>query len=118
MEGPFDLTSENVAKINRNPGVYILGYFSNGKNCGAYVGRSDTDLRDRMEDHLPENERNDCLRGHSLDRYWREYCASALEAYNRECEIYHEHGNGSGYTCNVIHPSKSNPRWTCPVCGE
>ncbi len=114
MEGPFGLTAENVSNIKEKPGVYVLGYHS--ENYGAYVGRSDISLRERMKDHLPEYEKNSCMRRLSVDRFWIEYTESALAAYNQECQIYHKHG--SGYTCNSIHPSKSNPQWTCPVCGE
>ena len=114
MEGPFGLTAENVSNIKEKPGVYVLGYHS--ENYGAYVGRSDISLRERMKDHLPEYEKNSCMRRLSVDRFWIEYTESALAASNQECQIYHKHG--SGYTCNSIHPSKSNPQWTCPVCGE
>jgi hypothetical protein len=123
MKGPFTLTQENVDKVKAEPGAYILGgKSSNGKYWGCYVGRSDEDISNRLQhwldlmsgDRDPENDTDLCLLGKNPDRYWRVYTATAREAFDEECRVYHKHG----YSCNSIHPAKSSRRWTCLICGE
>jgi hypothetical protein len=124
MEGPFDLTAGNIAKVREELGVYILGYYSGTerKDYGCYVGRSDDNVASRLSSWLslvnggrePQNDSERCVLKSNPDRYWREYTSTAKQAYERECEIYHEHGQG--YECNDIHPAKSSQDWTCPVC--
>jgi len=124
MEGPFNLTAENIAKVRKEPGVYILGFRgADGKDYGCYVGRSDEDISGRLGawfalltgDHIPHNDSERCVLRRRPDRYWREYAQSANQAYERECAIYHEHGQG--YECNDVHPAKSYQHWHCPICG-
>ena len=124
MDRPFDFTSENVENIRQEPGVYILGYRgTDDKDYGCYVGRSDDNMASRLASWLnllnggrqPANSSERCIKRRNPDRYWREYTQTAKGAYDRECQIYHEHGEG--YECNDIHPAKSNQRWSCPVCG-
>jgi len=114
--GPYDLTQDNVGKLKSQPGAYIIGYSRDGAIYGAYVGRSDDDLKGRLRDHLPANETNECIKRLGCDRFWYQYADSAKAAYDIECTTYHKQ-NG-GYSCNVNHPAKSNSNWKCPVCGE
>ena len=55
--GPHPLTKEDIGEnVTRQlPGAYALGYSANGKFYIAYVGRSDSDVKKRLHDHIGEN---------------------------------------------------------------
>jgi hypothetical protein len=123
MDGPFNLTQNNIDKVKEQAGVYILGGKSaDGKSWGCYVGRSDNDISERLQfwfdliegARKPENTTDRCILGKGPDHYWRAYTNTSRKAYNEECRVYHKHG----YTCNAIHPAKSNNAWSHLVCGE
>ena len=111
MEGPYEFTNENVDKyITRvNAGNYALGYVDNkGIFRVQYVGRSDTDVNDRIKDHLGEN--------YAVFKF--SYATSPKAAFEKECQNYHDFG-GSEKLQNIIHPDHpdNSPNWKCPVCG-
>ena len=111
MEGSFPLTAEgidnNVALTA--PGVYALGI--RRKDSGGtfrfhlkYVGRSDSDVNDRLHRHIGKR-----------PRFRFQYCATEEEAFEAECRLYHNHQDNID---NANHPDQ--PDFTdleCPVCG-
>jgi predicted GIY-YIG superfamily endonuclease len=115
--GPIALDQANVNNLRSSPGTYIIGYAGGTKSYGSYVGRSDDNLKGRVQQHLPSNEQNACLKSRSCDRFWYQYHATAKDAYEQECTTFHGVDGGNGYSCNDIHPAKSNQSWKCPVCG-
>lgn len=110
MEGPFDLDVESVSDvINRaSAGNYALGKVNKatGNFVVAYVGRSDSDLKDRLTHWANES-------GHPLFKY--SYASSAKQAFEKECTNYHDFEPSE----NEIHPDKpENSNYACPVCGK
>ncbi|XOA42985.1 MAG: hypothetical protein ACKKMO_00745 [Candidatus Nealsonbacteria bacterium] len=123
MKGPFDLTSKNIQNVKKEPGVYILGNKENNdKYIDYYVGRSDSDISDRLTYWLnltqgevePKNDSERCVLNNRPKFYWRNYTESARQAYEQECKIYHD----KKHECNDIHPAKTYSTWFCPVCNE
>ena len=93
----------------RVPGVYLLGRVT--PECGVfvphYVGRSDSDLRQRLTTHekFP-------LTTH----FCAQPCGSAGEAYVRECFYWHAL-RGEAHLLNSIHPdSPVKTGLRCPYC--
>lgn len=85
-----------------SPGVYILS--RDGKTV-TYVGRSDTDLRSRI---------NQSEREGVYTHFWFEYTASARDAYLKECEYFHKYRPPD----NSKHPSVPvGTNWRCPIIG-
>ena len=85
-----------------------LGYVDNkGIFRVQYVGRSDTDVNDRIKDHLGEN----------YAAFKFSYATSPKAAFEKECQNYHDFG-GSKKLKNNIHPDHpdNSPNWKCPVC--
>lgn len=111
MKGPYKFP---MFKIDSNllggAGTYIL---VNVNNNAIYVGRSDSNLNNRLKDHLPQNEANICINRCGVDAFYFEITRSTKEAYNLECEWYHRYTP----TCNNAHPLKKNLGWHCPICG-
>ncbi|MFA5022164.1 MAG: hypothetical protein WC508_03735 [Patescibacteria group bacterium] len=107
LEGPFTLSHESIdfaVKLTR-PGTYVLGRLNTNRTfIVEYVGRSDTDLNDRLHDWVE-----------SYPMFKASYFPSAEVAYNKECEIYHMFG-GSQQLDNAIHPDHPDDTdWSCPV---
>ena len=105
LRGTYPLTekglNENVTR--QLPGAYALGHTANGKFYIDYVGRSDSDVKKRLHDHIGEN---------SVFMY--EYYASSEEAFEKECYLYHEFRPPR----NKIHPAQpADSDWQCMICG-
>ncbi len=111
----------NDKSIGKGPGVYVL-YMSNTKTSPPrYVGRSDgqsdVNLRSRL------NHWN----GVGYKYYQVSNCTSDIEAFNTECEIYHEHksdlkgfSNSQGiHKGNTNHPdSPTGKDLNCCKCNK
>jgi len=81
-------------------GVYIL---TKGQNIVNYVGRSDTDIRDRFHKSRYE--------GEDYGYYWFKYTTSVRNAFLLECKIYHKYQPSD----NTNHPQVPNGTyWRCP----
>ncbi len=115
LKGPFLLNKVTVNnRIDENAvGVYILekvlsqDFLSQDLLIAKYVGRSDTDLNRRLQDHV----RND---------YYKQFkfkiCANKTEAYKEECRLYHELKEPHGLD-NDRHPdSPDDLDLECPYC--
>lgn len=113
----FPLTEE---KINANVaeqriGNYAYGYLNdNGSFIVRYVGRSDTDLRNRIKHGIQEFKDNPKLK---YEQFKFSYADSAEEAYRKECQNYHDFGGPEGFLMNERHPdSPEGTDLTCPIC--
>jgi hypothetical protein len=110
--GPFNVNTESIDTnvVGVGSGVYALGHNANNNSVFIvqYVGRSDTDLNDRLKKHLNE--------GYLLFKYG--FLETAKESFNKECQLWHDFGEDK-LIDNKIHPDKGiNKDWLCPVCGE
>lgn len=110
MKGKFGLTIAEIDSVVTNTaGTYIL---VNSNNNAVYVGRSDTDLNKRLKEHLPENEKELCIKRSDVTYFYFENANDPQGAYLLECEWYHNYRP----TCNIAHPAKISAVWICPIC--
>ncbi len=113
MEGPYDLDKENIDNeiTKTSAGNYALGYKDDkGGFAVCYVGRSDSDVKDRLMKHLDDKKK--------YTSFKFSYASSPKEAYEKECRNYHEWGGCKGLE-NIIHPDSPNGiTRKCPVCGQ
>ena len=94
MHGPFFLNAASIDEVVKNGriGVYVLGNLYGNTFVAKYVGRSDTDVKRRLKEHLGE-----------YWYFWFEYSLDVTQAYVRECEFYHYY-NRFGFLDNKINP--------------
>ncbi len=107
LKGPFALTD---ADINRevsqtSAGVYALDQnYDSGPFRITYVGRSDTDLNQRLHEHMPK-----------YKRFQFGYFATAQEAYEKECALYHDFNPPA----RISHPTRPHgTKLRCPRCNS
>lgn len=104
-------TSEEVDRqiTKKQAGNYALGYI-NEKNIFIvqYVGRSDSDVNNRIKDHLNKK----------YTHFKFSYASSPKDAFEKECRNYHDFGESKKLD-NDIHPDlpANSKKWACPVCG-
>lgn len=115
----YDLTIgeiERLVEANRI-GNYAFGYLNNkGVFIVCYVGRSDTDLRERMKHGVDDMLADPSCR---YERFKFSYANSVKEAYEKECRNYHDFGGPEGFLRNKVHPAKPSGYYgACPKCGE
>ncbi len=112
MEGPFYLNAEKIDEIitKTSAGNYALGDKNDDKFTVSYVGRADSDLNDRLNDHATKKQ-------YRFFKY--SYASSPKAAFLKECENYHDFG-GDDKLDNKIHPDRpSNSKdWKCPKCSR
>ena len=104
LRGPFPLTANGINDnvISTSAGAYALGRSEDGMFYIDYVGRSDSDVNDRLHDHVGEN-----------PQFKYEYYSSSKAAFEKECRLYHDFEPPR----NKIHPDRPNSsNWKCPVC--
>jgi len=103
MTGPYPLDLLNKVINKVSSGVYILS--RDGKTA-HYVGRSDTDIRTRIEVSAQERQ--------YYRFFWYEYTQSPQAAYNLECQWFHKFAPSD----NTNHPAvPEGQNWKCPVPG-
>ena len=94
------------------PGAYIL--YVCGQKLPDYVGRSDTDLKERLAKHTH------CpICGRVVEYFESCDAATADDAYLMECHFYHQYRpkKKKGSLCNLNHPACPGPDSPpCPVC--
>lgn len=115
MQGPYEFSGDEVDnQITRTQaGNYALGDLdSDGVFHVRYVGRSDTDVNSRLKDHLPQKYTN----GYKHFKF--SYASSPKDAFEKECQNYHDFGE-SRRLDNDVHPDRpsNSKNWKCPVCG-
>jgi len=98
---PIDDVDRFVTLISA--GAYIL---SRDGRTAHYVGRSDSDVGDRIKRSAAE--------GYGYRYFWFEYASSPMRAYQLECEWYHKFSPSD----NSTHPAvPRGANWRCPVSG-
>src|ERR1700682_92908 len=93
LHGPHNLTADGIAAAVKGvgPGAYALGTLkTDGVFYVSYVGRSDGDLAARLQDHIPK----------PYPHFKYAFYPSALDAFNKECQLYHDFGSNN----NECHP--------------
>jgi hypothetical protein len=107
MNGPYNLNNgaieANVTK--KSPGNYALGRKNEeGTFLVAYVGRSDSDVRERLKSWIGKTTK-------PLFKFC--YSTSAKTAFEKECENYHDFNPPE----NDVHPDRPDgSNWECPRC--
>ena len=72
-----------------------------------YIGRSDSSVRRRLLQHVRDG---------VYDYFWVEHKRTPLDAFRRECNLYHRHIRTID---NKVHPSRPRGyRGQCPRCSE
>lgn len=111
MAGPFTFSEsgiDNAIQKNRK-GNYALGSANqDGTLNVAYIGRSDSDLNAELKQRLGT---------HDYPSFKASYANSISEAYEKECQNYHDFGENKSLA-NEIHPAKPNSNHRCPICGQ
>ena len=115
----YALTNEEIERIvgENRIGNYALGYLNaKATFIVRYVGRSDTDLRERIKHGIVDMEADSSCR---YERFKFSYAENVQEAYEKECRNYHDFGGDRGKLRNTIHPAKPEGfNGKCPVCRE
>jgi hypothetical protein len=103
----YDVNYDNDVK-NRK-GVYILYKTISGPP--RYVGRSDTGLKTRLNDHNSEGKY----------KYYSFKNCSLKDAYIWECRYWHKYQNtiDNSLLKGGKHPATpTDKNWGCPICGK
>ena len=107
MKGPYSLTTEQIDEVvtRTSPGNYALGKKNDeGSFLAGYVGRSDSDVNDRLKYWARNSKR-------PLFKF--SYATSAKSAFEKECRNYHDFDPPG----NDVHPQRPDGTdWKCPVC--
>jgi hypothetical protein len=110
MSNAFEFDRETISDeiTQTKSGNYALGYVNNNKRfIVQYVGRSDGDLRSRLCEHLGEN--------YSHFKY--RYASSPKNAFEIECNNFHDFGGDRDKLKNKYHPDRpEGASWKCPCC--
>ena len=102
LQGPYPLYEASFRVQPSSTGVYIL---SRNGIVASYVGRSDSDLQQRIINSASEGD---------YAAFWFDYASSPMDAYKYECELYHKYDPPD----NQVHPAvPPNANWRCPIRG-
>ncbi|MFQ5910859.1 MAG: hypothetical protein ACE5IJ_09105 [Thermoplasmata archaeon] len=108
MGGPYSLGERAVGDHtwSEHPGVYKLMMTRYGPV--RYVGRSDSDVRARLLQHVREGDYN---------YFWVVHESDPVAAFLRECRLWHRH---RGTIDNdKVHPARpAGCREGCPTCSH
>ena len=114
----YELTEEKINEVvdSNRIGNYAYGYLNDeGIFIVRYVGRSDSDLRERLKHGLYDNNPEST----KYERFKFSYASSPGKAYEKECRNYHDFGGEEGRLVNDVHPAKpQNSSLSCPICGN
>ena len=106
MNGPYSFDKETINDVitRTSAGNFSLGYVDNSTFYVLYVGRADSDVKERLLQHL----------GEKYTEFKFSYATSPKNAFEKECQNYHDFNPRD----NIIHPDRpSNSKdWKCPVC--
>lgn len=104
LKGAYPLTEQDIDKqiTQISAGAYALGRTKGEKFLVSYVGRSDSDVNDRLKDHVGD-----------YNQFKFDYFSSAKAAFEKECNLYHDFDPPG----NKSHPDRpNNSNWSCPRC--
>ena len=110
MEGAYVLTTQKIDDVvtRKSPGNYALGSVSDSTFNVAYIGRSDTDVNNRLKLWVGTNNK--------YTHFKFSYATSPKAAFEKECMNYHDFG-GSAKLDNKQHPERPDDTdWKCPMC--
>ena len=115
----YNLTYDEIDRLvlENSIGNYAYGYLNDkGVFIVCYVGRSDSDLKERIKHGIEDMKADPTCR---YERFKFSYADSIQEAYEKECRNYHDFGGEEGYLRNKEHPAKPDRyEGTCPICGR
>ena len=103
LYGPFALTADGVSNNVKGigPGAYALGSTGDdGIFYISYVGRSDDDLAERLQQHVIEY----------YPQFKYGFLDTAKAAFEKECHLYHDFNPPD----NKVHPAV--PKGTNCAC--
>lgn len=107
LYGPHSLTQEGIDAAVKGvaPGAYALGDVNaNNTFIVRYVGRSDTDLNDRLKDWVGD-----------YRQFKYAFYPTAKAAFEKECHLFHDFGETT--LDNAVHPARpAGSDWKCPRC--
>ncbi|MBJ2332861.1 hypothetical protein [Dickeya solani] len=107
MGNYYDFTSDEIDRVVPNTaGNYALGYISGNQFIVRYVGRSDSDVNQRLKSHIGK---------HPLCTHFKFSTASSPKAaFEKECQNWHDFNPPE----NQIHPDRASnsKNWKCPRC--
>ncbi len=110
--GPYDFDAKTIDSevTPKKIGNYAIGNVSeDGTLIPKYVGRSDTDLRDRLKVETANPKLKD------FSKFKFDYAKTRKEAFEKECRNYHDF---KGQLVNERHPKKPDGTvHECPVEG-
>jgi len=110
MKGPYPFNTKAVdANVSDKAiGNYALGTIEQEQFVVQYVGRSDTDLKERIKDHI----------GEPYSCFMYSYAENVTKAYQKECINYHDYVDPGYRLDNEIHPDKPEgySDLKCPRC--
>jgi len=107
MEGPFIFNTETIdEKVDKvSPGNYALGRKNeNGIFLIQHIGRANIDLNSKLKSWTSKSQK-------PLFKF--RYAISAKEAFNLECENYHDFEK-EGRNKHPRRPAGTD--WKCPRC--
>lgn len=109
MMGSYKFDSDVVKeKVKENEkGNYAVGISKDNVFTPKYVGRSDTNLQNELIIRLAT---------HTYPHFKFSYATSALAAYKKECQNYHDFIKVLENENHPASPSGSNQ--TCHICGK
>ena len=102
MKGPYSLRKLDALVETCMIGAYVL---SRGGQRVHYVGRSDSNLRARIQQSAK-------LDGYT--HFWFGYASSPMQGFKAECQLWHRFQPVD----NENHPAvPAGANWRCPVRG-
>jgi hypothetical protein len=109
LHGPHTLDEKSIDAYVKGvgPGAYALGRNTATGFYIDYVGRSDSDVNNRLKDWTSSK----------YTHFKYGFYDSAKAAFEKECHLFHDFG-GTRLLDNKVHPARpKGTSWTCPVSG-
>lgn len=102
----FNENSINDTVTKTSAGNYALGYVDGNTFIVQYVGRSDSDVKERLLQHI----------GERYEAFKFSYATSPKAVFEKECKNYHDFNPRD----NEIHPDRpsNSTSWKCPFCDK
>ncbi len=109
MDGPYLLIPDKIDEVvpAMKIGTFALGYVADVNFVVVYIGRSDENLNEELNDWVFR--KSDCI----FFKY--NLSQTPQEAFKKECTSYHDFG-GIDLKCKQ-HPQRiEGSNWKCPIC--